>query len=126
MAKAVLKAAQSLRRDFGEVEHLQISLKGPRDFVSAADKKAEHLLYRELSKARPEFGFLMEEGGAIQGKEDTTWIIDPLDGTSNFIHGLPHFCISVGVLKDNIPVAGVIYDPLRDEMFWAEKGGGLL
>lgn len=124
MGKATLRAAQGLRRDFGEVEHLQVSLKGPRDFVSVADQKSEKVIHRELSKARPQFGFLMEESGAIAGTEDMTWVIDPLDGTSNFLHSIPHFCISVGLLKGQEPFAGVIYDPLKDEIFWAEKGMG--
>jgi len=124
MVKAVSKAAQGLRRDFGEVAHLQVSVKGPKDFVSVADHRVERTLQQELSKARPDFGFIMEESGVIPGKDDHTWVIDPLDGTMNFLHGVPHFCISVGVLEGKVPVAGVIYDPLRDEIFWAERGGG--
>ncbi len=124
MGKAVLKAAQGLIRDFGEVEHLQVSLKGPRDFVSVADQKAEKTIHYELSKARPTFGFLMEESGAIAGEEDMTWVIDPLDGTYNFLHSVPHFAISVGLLKGQDPIAGMIYDPLKNELFWAEKGVG--
>lgn len=132
MTNAALKAARGLTRDFGEVEQLQVSRKGPRDFVSSADLKAERVIREELQKARPGWGLLMEESGEIPGKDNThRWIVDPLDGTTNFLHGLPGFCISIGLEKcaptDNAPgelIAGVIYDPLRDEMFTAEKGGG--
>ena len=124
MAKAAFKASRGLRRDFGEVEHLQVSQKGPRDFVTEADRRSERCIQQELSKARPGYGFLMEESGAIAGQEDWTWVVDPLDGTFNFLHGVPHFCISIGLLKGQEPYAGVIYDPLRDELFWAEKGMG--
>lgn len=124
MANAVFKAARGLVRDFGEVEHLQVSKKGPGDFVSTADKKAEKILYTELLKARPSYGFLLEEGGAIPGSDDHRWIIDPLDGTSNFLHGIPHFSISVGLQKGTEMIAGVVYDPIKDELFYAEKGGG--
>ena len=124
MAKAAFKASRGLRRDFGEVEHLQVSQKGPRDFVTEADRRSERCIQQELAKARPGYGFLMEESGAIAGQEDWTWVVDPLDGTFNFLHGVPHFCISIGLLKGQEPYAGVIYDPLRDELFWAEKGTG--
>lgn len=124
MANAAFKAGRSLIRDFGEVEHLQVSTKGPGDFVSIADKKAEDILYRELSKARPGYSFLMEESGAKKGEEDYTWIIDPLDGTTNFLHGLPHFAISIGLQHGDELIAGVVYDPIKDELFYAEKGGG--
>lgn len=129
MTRAVIKAARGLRRDFGELEHLQISKKGTSDFVSAADIRSEKILFEELSHARPQFGFLMEEGGEKKGKTNFRWIIDPIDGTTNFIHAVPYFCISVGLEKtlpngDTEIVAGVIYDPIRDEMFTAEKGEG--
>jgi myo-inositol-1(or 4)-monophosphatase len=124
MCNAAFKAARGLVRDFGEVEHLQVSRKGPGDFVSTADKKAEEILYKELKKARPSYGFIMEEGGEVPGEDDYTWIIDPLDGTSNFLHAIPHFAISIGLQKDHEIIAGVIYDPIKDEIFYAEKGGG--
>src|SRR6185312_5452469 len=125
MANAALKAARGLIRDFGEVEQLQVSLKGPGDFVSAADLKAEKVLRTELGKARPGYGFLMEESGGEAGSDPHhRWIVDPLDGTTNFLHGIPHFAISIGLERDGEMVAGVIYDPTRDEMFWAEKGIG--
>ena len=123
MVNAAYKAARDLIRDFGEVENLQVSRKGPADFVSAADHRAEETIVAELRRARPKFGFLLEEGGTIEG-EDTSnrWVVDPLDGTTNFLHGLPHFCISIGLERDGKPHAGVIYDPIRDELFWAENG----
>lgn len=125
MLRAVEKAARSLTRDFGEVEQLQVSLKGPGDFVSAADMRAEKILHEELLKARPGFGFLMEEQGEIAGTDgEYRWIIDPLDGTTNFLHGLPHWAISVALEFRGEIVAGVVYDPIKDEMFRAEKGGG--
>ena len=125
MAAAAHKAARGLIRDFGEVEQLQVSRKGTSDFVSEGDRRAERVLRQELSKARPRFGFLMEEAGASEGADkDKRWIVDPLDGTTNFLHGLPHFSISIGCEQEGEITAGVIYDPLRDEMFWAEKGIG--
>ena len=125
MVAAVRKAARGLQRDFGEVENLQVSMKGPGDFVSAADKKAEKVLFEELSKARPGYGFLMEEGGAVEGSDKShRWIIDPLDGTTNFLHGIPQFAISVGLERDGQMVAGVVYNPVTDELFLAEKGQG--
>jgi myo-inositol-1(or 4)-monophosphatase len=125
MVKAVEKAAKGLVRDFGEVEHLQVSRKGPADFVSAADVRAEKVLREELAKARPEFGFLMEESGGFEGRDATArWIVDPLDGTTNFLHGLPHWAISVALERNGEIVAGIVYEPLHDEMFWAEKGQG--
>lgn len=125
MVAAVRKAARGLQRDFGEVENLQVSLKGPGDFVSAADRKAEKTLFQELSKARPGYGFQMEEGGVVEGADKShRWIIDPLDGTTNFLHGIPHFAISVGLERDGQMVAGVIYNPITDEMYIAEKGQG--
>ncbi len=124
MCNAAFKAARSLVRDFGEVEHLQVSRKGPGDFVSTADKRAEDTIYKELKKARPSYGFIMEEGGEISSEDDHTWIVDPLDGTTNFLHALPHFAISIGLQKGSEIIAGVIYDPIKDELFYAEKGGG--
>ena len=125
MAGAALKAARGLIRDFGEVEQLQVSVKGPGDFVSAADLKAEKVLRAELGKARPNYGFLMEETGATPGTDTHhRWIVDPLDGTTNFLHGIPHFAISIGLERDGEIIAGLIYEPVRDEMFWAERGAG--
>ncbi|HEY0352307.1 MAG TPA: inositol monophosphatase family protein [Enterovirga sp.] len=125
MTDAVLKAARSLKRDFGEVENLQVSRKGPGNFVSAADRKAEEILRGALEKARPGYGLIMEETGVVEGADKThVWHIDPLDGTTNFLHGIPHFCISVGLEREGQPVAGVIYDPIKDEMFIAERGKG--
>lgn len=125
MTRAAEKAGRVLVRDFGEVENLQVSRKGPSDFVSNADLKAEKTLREELSKARPEFGFLLEESGAIEGKDVTTrWIIDPLDGTTNFLHGLPHWAISIALEKNGEIVAAIVYEPVHDQMFWAEKGQG--
>lgn len=125
MAAAADKAARSLLRDFNEVEHLQVSRKGPNDFVTAADIRAEQTLKEELGRARPNFGFLLEESGAFAGKEDGgRWIVDPLDGTLNFMHAVPHFCISIAAEQNGELVAGVVFDPLRDETFWAERGQG--
>jgi len=125
MVNASRKAARSLNRDFGEVENLQVSIKGPSDFVSAADKKAENTLYKELSKARPKFGFLMEESGEVKGEDPShRWIIDPLDGTTNFLHGIPHFAISIALEKDGQIIASVVHNPVTDELFFAEKGQG--
>ena len=125
MANAALKAARGLIRDFGEVEQLQVSVKGPGEFVSTADLRAERTLKNELSRARPGYALLFEEGGATEGSDPHhRWIVDPLDGTTNFLHGIPQFCISIGLERDGELVAGVIYEPIRDEMFWAEKGQG--
>lgn len=126
MIRAADKAARSLRRDFGEVANLQVSRKGPADFVSAADLKAEKVLREELSHARPEYGFLMEESGTIAGQDaaERRWIVDPLDGTSNFLHGLPHFAISIALEERGELVAGVVFDPSKDELFYAERGAG--
>lgn len=125
MVEAAEKAGRGLVRDFGEVENLQVSKKGPGDFVSTADHKAEKTVRAALEKARPKFGFLMEESGEIKGADATCrWIVDPLDGTTNFLHGIPHWSVSIALEKDGEIVAGVIYDPLRDEVFWAEKGLG--
>lgn len=125
MARAAEKAGRSLARDFGEVEKLQISKKGPGDFVSKADKRAEELIIAELQKARPDWSILAEESGMIKGKEeDHCFIIDPLDGTTNFLHGIPHFAISIAYEEKGKLVAGLIYDPVKDELFWAENGAG--
>jgi myo-inositol-1(or 4)-monophosphatase len=125
MASAAMKAARGLIRDFNEVEHLQVSQKGPGDFVSAADHRAEKIIHQELKKARPDFGFLMEESGEISGPDKRhRWIIDPLDGTTNFLHAIPHFCISIALEFEHEILAGVIYDPIKDEIFHAEKGKG--
>jgi myo-inositol-1(or 4)-monophosphatase len=125
MISAARKAARGLLRDFGEVEALQVSMKGPADFVSAADRRAEEIIRDELANARPRYGFLLEEQGAIKGEDSSnTWMVDPLDGTTNFLHGIPQFAISIGLERDSKAYAGVIYDPIRDEMFWAENGQG--
>lgn len=125
MVDAVRKAARSLVRDFGEVENLQVSLKGPGDFVSNADRRAEDILRTELTKARPGYGLLMEESGEIAGTDDQhRWIVDPLDGTTNFLHGIPMFAISVALERQGQLVAGVIYNPVSDELYVAERGGG--
>lgn len=126
MFKACQKAGRGLRRDFGEVENLQVSKKGPVDFVSTADHKAEETLREELTYARPDYGLMMEESGATPSKDmkGRRWIVDPLDGTLNFLHGLPHFAISVAMEEEGDIVAGAVYQPLTDEFFWAEKGKG--
>ena len=125
MAKAAYRAARPLVRDFGEVENLQVSKKGPSDFVSTADMNAEISLYEQLSYTHPDIGFLMEEQGK-RGKKDATkrWIIDPLDGTLNFLHGLPHFAISIALEEEGELTAAIVLDPIRDELFWAAKGEG--
>ncbi|RZF64885.1 inositol monophosphatase [Sphingomonas populi] len=130
MDRAARKAAPRLRRDFNEVQHLQVSRKGPADFVSMADQRAEQTIYEELSKARPDWGFLMEERGEIAGDPSKPrFIVDPLDGTTNFLHGIPHFSISIAVEEPMVNgkreiTSGVVYQPLTDESFWAEKGRG--
>lgn len=125
MIAAARNAARLLLRDFNEVEKLQVSLKGPGDFVSRADRKAETIIYEELSAARPAYGWLGEESGTVKGRDETRrWIVDPLDGTTNFLHGLPHWAISIALEHKGRIVAGVIYDPLRDELFAAERGQG--
>ncbi len=130
MTDAVLKAGRALARDFGEVENLQVSVKGPGDFVSAADHRSEQTLVRELSKARPGYGFLLEEGGELKGEnKEYRFIIDPLDGTTNFLHGFPFFCVNVALEKTSGPdktdiVAAVTYNPISNELFWAERGQG--
>jgi myo-inositol-1(or 4)-monophosphatase len=125
MVQAARKAARALVRDFGEVENLQVSLKGPANFVSSADRRAEEILHAELSKARPNFGFLMEERGRVEGKDAShVWMVDPLDGTTNFLHGIPLFAISIGLLRDGLPIAGIVLNPVADELFAAERGKG--
>src|ERR1051325_7368117 len=125
MIGAAHKTARALKRDFGEVEKLQVSLKGPANYVSAADHRAEETLYNELAKARPGYGFLGEEKGKREGSDKThTWIVDPLDGTSNFLHGIPHFAISIALQRDNMLIAGVVYNPISEERFVAERGKG--
>ncbi len=123
--RAARKAGRGLVRDFGEVQQLQVSRKGPADFVSAADLKAEKTLRYELGHARPDFGFVGEEGGVVsEGDGSHRWIVDPLNGTTNFLHGIPHFAISVALQRGEDIIAGVVYDPLRDELFWAERNSG--
>ena len=125
MMKTARKAGRGLLKDFGEVENLQVSAKGPGDFVSRADKAAEALIREDLMAARPSYGFLGEEGSEVAGEDPTRrWIVDPLDGTTNFLHGLPHWAVSIALEHKGQIVAGVIYDPVKDEMFYAEKGSG--
>ncbi|MGX5845575.1 inositol monophosphatase family protein [Mesorhizobium sp. PL10] len=125
MVQAAMKAGRSLSRDFGEVQNLQVSMKGPGDYVSQADRKAEDILFAELSKARPGYAFLMEERGAVEGDDDQhRWIVDPLDGTTNFLHGIPIFSISIALERQGQLVAAVIYNPAMDELYTAERGGG--
>jgi myo-inositol-1(or 4)-monophosphatase len=124
MIRAAFAAAKAMKRDFGEVENLQISEKGPGDFVSHADIKAERVLRESLLGTRPDYGFLGEESSELKGDGRNRWIVDPIDGTTNFIHGLPHFAISIGLERDSELIAGVIYQPISDELYWAEKGNG--
>ena len=124
MVKACRKASKILIRDFGEIENLQVSLKGPGDFVTLSDKNVEKILIEELQKARPSYSILSEEIGEIKNDKEFKWIIDPIDGTANFLHGIPHFGISVGLEHMEEIVCGIIYDPIKDEMFAAEKGNG--
>ena len=124
MLKACRKAAKTLIRDFGEIEKLQVSLKGPGDFVTASDIKVEKILIDELGKARPNYSILSEEIGEIKNDEEFKWIIDPIDGTANFLHGIPHFGISIGLEKNREIICGMIFDPIKDEIFAAEKGNG--
>ena len=124
LVKAVRKSAKIIIRDFGEIEKLQVSLKGPGDFVTASDKKVEKILIDELQKARPDYSILSEEIGEIKKDSSFRWIIDPIDGTANFLHGIPHFAISIGLEHKNEIICGIIYDPIKDEMFTAEKGSG--
>ncbi len=125
MIKAAEKASRALIRDFGEIEKLQVSIKGPTDFVSNADLKAEKIIIEELKKARPYYSIISEEDGSENNKDkDHTWIIDPIDGTTNFLHGVPHFAISIALKYGNEIISGLIYDPIKDEMFYAEKDSG--
>ena len=125
MIKASQKASKNLIRDFGELEKLQVSVKGPSDFVSNADTKAEKIIIEELSKAKKNYSIISEEDGSkINQDTDNVWIIDPIDGTTNFLHGVPHFAISIALKTNNEIVSGLIYDPIKDEMFYAEKNSG--
>ena len=125
MIKASEKASKVLIRDFGEVEKLQVSNKGPADFVSNADLKAEKIIIEELKKARPNYSILSEEiGSEINKDKNNTWVIDPIDGTSNFLHGIPHFAISIALKSKNEIISGLIFDPIKNEMFYAEKNNG--
>jgi myo-inositol-1(or 4)-monophosphatase len=125
MIKAAHRAGRSLKRDLGEVENLQVSLKGPRNFVTAADRRAEDIVREELAKARPDYGFLGEEGGARAGTDKShRWIVDPLDGTTNFLHGIPHFAVSIALERNGAIVAALTYNPANDDLFIAERGKG--
>jgi myo-inositol-1(or 4)-monophosphatase len=125
MIKAAYRAGRSLKRDLGEVENLQVSLKGPRNFVTAADRRAEEIVREELLKARPDYGFLGEEGGARPGADTShRWIVDPLDGTTNFLHGIPHFAVSIALERNGAIVAALTFNPANDELFVAERGKG--
>jgi myo-inositol-1(or 4)-monophosphatase len=125
MIKAAENASKALIRDFGEIEKLQVSIKGPTDFVSNADLKAEKIIIEELKKARPNYSIISEEEGSETNKDKkNTWIIDPIDGTTNFLHGIPHFAISIALKSENEIISGLIYDPIKDEMFYAEKDNG--
>lgn len=125
MVQAAMKAGRSLARDFGEVQNLQVSLKGPGDFVSQADRKAEEIIHAELSRSRPDYSFLMEESGEVTGSDaQHRFIVDPLDGTTNFLHGIPVFSISIGLERQGQLLAGVVYNPAMDELYTAERGFG--
>ena len=125
MVQAAMKAGRSLSHDFGEVQNLQVSMQGPGDYVSQADRKAEEIIHTELSRARPGYAFLMEERGAVSGDDDQhRWIVDPLDGTTNFLHGIPMFSISIALERQGQLVAAVVYNPAMDELYTAERGGG--
>lgn len=125
MVQAAIKAGKSLSRDFGEVQNLQVSLKGPGDYVSQADRKAEEIVKAELMRARPDYSFLGEESGTIEGTDGQhRWIVDPLDGTTNFLHGIPMFSVSIALERQDQIVAGVVYNPALDELYTAERGGG--
>ena len=125
MIKASEKASKILIRDFGEIEKLQVSKKGPTDFVTNADLRAEKIIIEELKKARPNFSIISEENGVENNNDkDNTWIIDPIDGTVNFLHGIPHFAISIGLMSKNEIISGLIFDPIKDELFYAEKDNG--
>jgi len=125
MIKASQKASKALIRDFGEIEKLQVSVKGPSNFVSNADTKAEKIIIEELMKAKKNYSIISEEDGSkINSDTENVWIIDPIDGTSNFLHGIPHFAISIALKSNNEIISGLIYDPIKDEMFYAEKNNG--
>ena len=125
MVKAARTAGRGLKRDLGEIEHLQVSLKGPANFVSMADRRAEEMLRSDLARARPGYGFIGEEGGAREGDDKShTWIVDPLDGTTNFLHGIPQFAISIGLQREGTMIAGLIYNPANDDLYIAERGKG--
>lgn len=125
MVNAAMKAGRSLARDFGEVQNLQVSLKGPGDYVSQADRRAEEIVHAELARARPGYSFLMEESGAVEGDDPQhRWLVDPLDGTTNFLHGIPIFSVSIALERQGQLVAGVIFNPVMDELYTAERGGG--
>src|ERR1700687_1130554 len=125
MVRPPRRAARSLKRDLGEIENLQVSLKGPANFVTMADRRAEEMLHTDLTKARPGYGFIGEEGGIREGQDKShTWIVDPLDGTTNFLHGIPQFAISIGLQREGTIIAGVIYNPANDELYIAERGKG--
>ena len=125
MTAAALKAGRGLKRDYGEVENLQVSVKGPGDFVTAADRRAERTVFEELSKARPGYGFVMEESGTVEGSDKShTWYVDPLDGTTNFLHGIPVFGVSIALEREGQLIAGIVYNPANDDTFVAERGQG--
>ena len=125
MIKAAEKASKTLIRDFGEIEKLQVSIKGPTDFVSNADTKAEKIIIEELKKARPYYSIISEEDGSeINKDKNNTWIIDPIDGTTNFLHGIPHFAISIALQQDKEIIIGLVFDPIKNEIFFAEKNNG--
>src|SRR5215471_3814317 len=125
MVKAARRAGRSLKHDLGEVEHLQVSLKGPANFVTLADKRAEEMIYADLAKARPGYGFIGEEGGMREGADKShTCIVDPLDGTTNFLHGIPQFAIPIGLQREGVLIAGLIYNPANEELYTAERGKG--
>src|ERR1035437_6208145 len=125
MVKAARRAGRSLKRDLGEVENLQVSLKGPANFVTMADRRAEEMLLSDLTRARPGYGFIGEEGGIREGDDKShTWIVDPLDGTTNFLHGIPQFAISIGLQREGTIIAGLIYNPANDDLYIAERGKG--
>ncbi len=125
MLRAAHAAARGLARDFGEVEHLQVSEKGPGEFVSIADREAGRRIVAELERARPRYGFLLEEGGAVAGSDTSNrWVVDPLDGAGNFLHGIPHFSISIALERDNEPIAAVVHNPVTGDSYWAARGAG--
>jgi myo-inositol-1(or 4)-monophosphatase len=125
MVKAARRAGRSLKRDLGEVENLQVSLKGPANFVTMADRRAEEMLHDDLTKARPGYGFIGEEGGIREGADKShTWFVDPLDGTTNFLHGIPQFAVSIGLQREGTMIAGLIYNPANDDLYIAERGKG--